>query len=187
MPLGPGPGTEVGDDSKDDIEQDGVLDVASIITAGNKKMEEFLARKEKEKQEKGAKKSRDAAQALPKNTKLRNADRERATFTYEEVTYLDADTNRASNGANGISNGEGGDRPRGLVKKEVMVGIERFQAADGGTIERIADAIHLAISSVDDVSKRSEVWDNLIVVGNGAKIKGWLYSTGELVESMLMF
>jgi len=49
-PLVPGPGTQVGDGAKDDIESDGVLDVAGIVAAGNKKMEEFLARKEKEKQ-----------------------------------------------------------------------------------------------------------------------------------------
>jgi actin-related protein 9 len=184
LPLGPGPGTEVGDDTKDDIEHDGVLDVAGIVAGGNKKMEEFLARKEKEKHEKGTKKGRgDAAPALSKALKLRNADKQRATFTYEEVTYLDADKNGTTNGVNGVANGENGaERPRARVKKEVEVGIERFQAASGGVIERIADAIHLAIQSVDDVAKRSEVWDNLIVVGNGAKIKGWLNARDKVIE-----
>jgi actin-related protein 9 len=172
-PLGPGPGTEVGEEGKDEIEQDGVLDVASIVAAGNKRMEEFLARKEKEKQEKGAKKARgEAAPSTAKSSKLRNVDKARASFTYEEAVYQD-DTNGATNGTNGTANGESAkERRKAIVKKEIEVGSERFQAASGGTIERIADAVHIAISSVDDVSKRSEVWDNLIVVGNGSKIKG---------------
>jgi actin-related protein 9 len=172
-PLGPGPGTEVGEEGKDDIEQDGVLDVASIVAAGNKKMEEFLARKDKEKHEKGAKKGRsEAAPAATKQSKLRNVDKARATFTYEVAEYQD-DDNVGTNGTNGTANGETvKERRKTIVKKEVEVGLERFQAASGGTIERIADAVHIAISSVDDVSKRSEVWDNLIVVGNGARIKG---------------
>ena len=62
-PRGPGADTEVGEEPTDGIEADGVLDVASIVAAGNKKMEEFLARKEKEKAEKVIKKKQGDAAA----------------------------------------------------------------------------------------------------------------------------
>jgi actin-related protein 9 len=166
-PLGPGPGTEVGEDG---LENDGVLDVASIVAGGNKKMEEFLAKKEKEKQEKANKKARDAAAlAASKPIKLRNAEKDRATFTYEEIKPVEPEANGT---ANGESNPESSGKPHAVVKRTLEVGVERFQVASSGVIEKIADAIYLAISSVDDIAKRSEVWDHLIVVGNGSRIKG---------------
>jgi actin-related protein 9 len=170
-PLGPGPGTEVGEESKDALESEGVLDVASIVAAGNKKMEEFLAKKEKEKQEKALKKGRDAAAlAAAKPVKLRNAEKDRATFTYEEIRPVESEANGATNGDS--SNPESTAKPHEVVKRTIEVGVERFQSASSGAIEKIADAIYLAISSVDDIAKRSEVWDHLIVVGNGARIRG---------------
>ena len=48
-PMGPGPDTKVGDEANNEDEDEGVLDVASIVARGN--MEEFIARKEKEKAE----------------------------------------------------------------------------------------------------------------------------------------
>jgi actin-related protein 9 len=181
------------DDGKDEIEADGVLDVASIVAAGNKKMEEFLAKKDKEKAEKQAKKRGGAAEALsaPKTTKLRNADKERATFAYEQRIISHTPAADGSNGeaANGEANGtyeveESGsyatfDANTHLVgaeapvysKTDVEAGVERLQGADD-MLELIADAVHLAISSVDDVSKRSECWDSLILVGNGSKVRG---------------
>lgn len=58
------------------------------------------------------------------------------------------------------------------VRKDIEVGIERFQAASGGILDRIADAVHRCILSVPEVSKRSELWDSLVILGNGSKIKG---------------
>jgi actin-related protein 9 len=60
----------------------------------------------------------------------------------------------------------------GPIRREIEVGTERFQAASGGILERIADAIHRTISSVEEVNKRSELWDSLIICGNGSKIRG---------------
>jgi actin-related protein 9 len=191
VPMGPGPGTQVGEETTDSIEAEGVLDVASIV-ADTKKMEDFLAKKEREKQEKAekaAKKKGDAAAAAAaavlKSTKLRNADKKVATFTYEPPAHKKADdsvnpTNGAAPEANGQAGAEAGEAhgdsapDTSSKSRDIEVGLERFQAASGGIIERIADAVHLAISSVEDVAKRSEVWDNLIVVGNGAKIRGKL-------------
>lgn len=58
------------------------------------------------------------------------------------------------------------------VRREVDVGIERFQAAECGILTTIADAVYRIISRVDDIPRRQELWDNVIIVGNGAKVKG---------------
>ena len=61
---------------------------------------------------------------------------------------------------------------KSTIRREVEVGVERFQAASEGILERIADAIHRTIMSVEEVNKRSELWDSLILVGNGSKVRG---------------
>jgi actin-related protein 9 len=184
-PIGPGPNTET-DEGKDEIENDGVLDVASIVAGGNKKMEEFLARKEKEKQEraeKAAKKKGAEAALGTKTLKLRNIDKYRSSFSYEYRVSAPNGTN-GSNGTTDDAIGSfatedsnthllGSERPP-FAKRDVEVGPERFQGADE-VIDRIADAVYLAITSVDDVSKRSECWDTLILLGNGSKIRGKLF------------
>jgi actin-related protein 9 len=58
-----------------------------------------------------------------------------------------------------------------LIRREVEVGTERFMAASGGILDTIADAIHRTVLSVE-VGKRSELWDSLIIVGNGCKVRG---------------
>jgi actin-related protein 9 len=203
VPRGPGIDTEVGDEAVDD-ENEGVLDVASIVAGG--KMTEYLARKEKEKQEKLAakKKGGEAPQAQARPVRLPNSKREKATFMYEDHHLLD--TLKAMNlGTKGmaeaqaaldegpqkrVQDGEAGEEPRsaiepngeaalllasantGPIRREIEVGNERFQAASGGLLEKIADAVHRAISSVEEVNKRSELWDSLIICGNGSKIRG---------------
>lgn len=56
--------------------------------------------------------------------------------------------------------------------RQLTVGPERFHAADCGIIDAIASATHASLNSVEEVGKRSELWDNLIIVGNGGKVKG---------------
>ncbi|KAK1090612.1 Actin-like protein arp9, partial [Friedmanniomyces endolithicus] len=61
-------------------------------------------------------------------------------------------------------------------RREIEVGAERFQAASGGVLDRLADAIHRTVQSCPDVNganRRSELWDSLIIVGNGAKVRGF--------------
>jgi actin-related protein 9 len=203
-PLGPGLDTEVGE-AKDDEAEEGVLDIANIVASGNYK--EYLAKKEEEKAAKT--KGPKGGEATAKPVKMRNAERERATFMYKDNALLDAlkDKNlstqqmadahaavdqgskqtasekQATMEASGtttdaaVANGSStatpaAVRPGGAPSREVSVGIERFQAASGGAIDRIADAIQRTISCVEEVAKRSELWDNLIVVGNGSKIRG---------------
>jgi len=94
LPRGPGPDTQVGDEKK--LEDDeGVLDIASIVTGGN--MSEYLAQKERDKAEKAAakqKKGNDAQQAaaaLAKSAKQQpNHKRTHNTFMYEDFALHDA-------------------------------------------------------------------------------------------------
>ncbi|KAI9729632.1 MAG: Actin-like protein arp9 (SWI/SNF complex component arp9) [Claussenomyces sp. TS43310] len=60
-----------------------------------------------------------------------------------------------------------------LTRREIEVGTERFLAASGGILDTIADAIHRTIISVDDMSKRSELWESVIIVGNGSRVRGF--------------
>lgn len=214
-PRGPGVGTDVGDEDqdremKDGEAEDGVLDVASIVASG--KTSEFLARKEKEKQEKAAaKKAAGEVAAAAKQARLPNSKRLKASFQYTERRPLE-DVN--ANGKRAAENeiGQSGDTakrqktpeltspvsatapnaPEGFdmaalarkeekrrnreayIRKDIEVGVERLQAATGGILEDISDAIHRAVLAVPDHQKRSELWDSLILIGNGSKVKGML-------------
>lgn len=208
VPRGPGPDTEVGEE-QDEGEKEGVLDVASIVAGG--KMNEYLAQKEKEKNEKlAAKKKGGAADAAAaaKPIKLANSKRQKASFMYEDHALLDTlkgmnlSTEEMANAHAGLDEGvkraapdsvpadgmatAGGEvqpagttqangvpgRQSGSIRREIEVGTERFQAASGGILDRIADAIHRTICKVEEVNKRSELWDSLIIVGNGARVRG---------------
>ena len=87
------PGAFDGDDEPNGNgnDDDGVLDVASIVTSGQTK--EFLARKEKEKAEKskGGRRGKDkeAEAAAAKPVRLPNAKRARNVFHYEEYVQED--------------------------------------------------------------------------------------------------
>lgn len=208
VPRGPGPDTEVGDEANGDDDNEGVLDVASIVAKGN--MTEFLAKKEKEKAEKTKTKSAapaaagDAAGA--KAARLPNSKREKNTFLFDDHALLDqlkdmnlsgqkmADAQtlldegpkeKTADATNGeakvtdvtdvpeVSNGMTASQ-LGPIRREIEVGTERFQAASGGILERIADAVYRTISSVEEVNKRSELWDCVIICGNGARVRGEL-------------
>ena len=206
-PRGPGIDTDAGDadqdrELKDGEDDDGVLDVATIVASG--KTSEFLARKEKEKAEKSAarKNAADVAAAAAKQSKLPNSKRARATFHYHErrpLEELNGFSKQAANGEgeqeNSKADGEEAlgsleaaaamrkeerreERRRNregtaYVRKDIDVGPERFEAASGGILDRIADSIHRCILAIPEVNRRSELWDSLIIVGNGSKVKGF--------------
>ncbi|RMZ71570.1 chromatin remodeling complex subunit [Pyrenophora seminiperda CCB06] len=71
----------------------------------------------------------------------------------------------------------------GAIRREIEVGTERFMADGNGTLEKIADAIHRAISSIDEVGKRSDLWDQLIVCGNGSKLRGFKESLLQTIQT----
>ncbi|KAK0934106.1 Actin-like protein arp9 [Friedmanniomyces endolithicus] len=212
-PRGPGPNTQVGEEKKLE-DEDGVLDIASIVTGGN--MSEYLVQKEKEKQERVAAKQQqkkgNEAQLLAaaKPAKLPNHRRPRNTFMYEDFALHDAMkkagmssqsmadmqsamgegpnkrqrspepqsavSDRPVDGGLFSPDGTGAALPGSGFRREIEVGAERFQAASGGVIDRLADAIHRTVQSCPDVNgvnRRSELWDSLIIVGNGAKVRGF--------------
>lgn len=209
QPQGPGPDTVIGDEDQDrevkvGEDNEGVLDVASIVASG--KTSEFLARKDKEKQDKAAaKKAAGDVAAANKQARLPNSKRLKAMFHYTERKPLDELNANGKRAADGVMENDGQVKrqrtpepvsptlPDGVensasarkeerrrnreaatafMKKEVEVGIERFQAASGGLLDDIADAIHRAILAVPDFHKRPELWDSLVIVGNGSKVKG---------------
>lgn len=80
--------TDLDDDGEEKMaEEEGVLDIASIVTSGQTK--EFLAKKEKEKAERAkaakARKGQEAADAANKPARLPNSKRLKTIFHYEEV------------------------------------------------------------------------------------------------------
>ena len=210
LPRGPGPGTQVGDEKKLEDEE-GVLDIASIVTSGN--MSEYLSQKEKEKQEKAAakqqKKSGDAQQQAAQKAavKLPNNKRNRNTFMYEDYALHEAmkkagmsnqsmvDMQSAMDG--GSNKRQKTPEPQSAVsdkpmegmlqsqdnvttpatssgfRREIEVGIERFQAASGGILDRLADAIYRTVQNCSEANRRSELWESMVVVGNGAKVRGF--------------
>ncbi|GAB7363584.1 hypothetical protein MBLNU230_g4155t1 [Neophaeotheca triangularis] len=216
QPRGPGADTEAGDEQQLEDEE-GVLDIASIVTGGN--MSEYLAQKEREKAEKAAarqqKKGADAnAAGGPKPVRLPNAKRTRNTFMYEDFALHDA-MKAAGMGNQGMADmqsaleegpnkrqrtpepqsavsdkpadagvptqveGEAEVAPQhtpstgGILRREIEVGPERFQAASGGILDSLADAIHFTVQSCPELSKRSELWDNLVFLGNGSRVRGF--------------
>jgi actin-related protein 9 len=230
-PRAPVPDIEVEDDYNVDdkaVEEDGVLDVASIVTSGNAR--EFLAKKEREKAERAAarKATRDAekaeaAAAAARPARLPNSKRPRAMFHYEELVKEAPNAKRQktpepvvaeepvpiveeaapADGAPAAVEGaapapapapvedesarreqqraarkeerrknreeENPDR----IRKDIEIGIERFQAASEGYMDAIADTVYRTILSVDDISKRQDAWDALIICGSGSKVRGF--------------
>ena len=206
VPRGQAADTSFGDmiqdrDMRDGEDDEGVLDVATIVASG--KTSEFLAKKEREKAEKAAaRKSAADVAAAAKQAKLPNSRRARAIFHYNERRPLEELEWNVKHTTNGVSeqnnlkpvtdetagsaevaaaarkeerkeerrrNREG----TAYLKRDIEVGLERFEAADGGILDRIADSIHRCILSVPEANKRSELWDSLVIVGNGSKVKGF--------------
>ena len=165
-PRGPGLGTDVGEEGGNGEEDDneGVLDVASIVAKGN--AQEFLAKREREKAEKAAAKKAASLEAA-RPVRLKNSERQKANFSYEEYVPLESAS----------TNGDSAP-PSRKRKRDVEVGVERFMAAspqtgsNDGVLDTIAAAIHSTILAVPEVANRSTLWDNLIILGNGSRVRG---------------
>jgi actin-related protein 9 len=61
----------------------------------------------------------------------------------------------------------------GRIRQDIEIGLERFQAAGDGFLDTIADTVYRTILSVDEISKRQDAWDALIICGSGAKVRGF--------------
>lgn len=162
LPRGPGEGTEVGEEGNGaEEDNEGVLDVASIVAKGN--ASEYLAKREKEKRERLAARKGGPVDATH-SARLKNSEKERAVFEVEE--YLTSEES---------SDNVAGTRKR---KRDMEVGPERFEAAEPprdsmyGVVDTIAAAIHKVVVSVLEVPKRAELWEAMIILGNGSKLRG---------------
>ena len=58
------------------------------------------------------------------------------------------------------------------MTKDVEVGLERFLFADRIEIDRIVSTIYMAIQSGTETYQRPALWDNLVFVGNGSRLRG---------------
>jgi actin-related protein 9 len=166
-PRGPGIGTDVGEEGEDgenlDLEEKeaGVLDIASIIAKDN--AAEILAKREREKAERAA--ARKSAADAARQVRLKNSEKVKASFSYVEFVPMETNQNGAP--------------PSRKRKREVEVGIERFMCAEppkgqlSGVIDDIAAAIHRTIMAVPEVGKRSDLWDNMIIIGKGGQVRGF--------------
>lgn len=155
-PRGPGEGTQTGTDTNDE-EDEGVLDVAAIVSGNTT---EYLANMEKDKTKKGP---------VDPKAKLPNSKKDKATFQFEEFKEMEE---------------QNGDTSKRYTRhsREIEVGAERFllttprqkagERLSSGLLEDIATQIHHTILAVPDATKRSELWDSLIIVGSGSKVRG---------------
>ena len=82
-----------------DEENEGVIDVANIVTSG--RMNEIIEQKEQEKVEKQTTKKKGANTGAepPKSVRLKNSERQFNTFTFHDRAAKDASKDAASNGA----------------------------------------------------------------------------------------
>ena len=153
---------ENGEPREEGEENEGVLDVASIVARGD--ASEFLAKREKEKAEKAAAKKAGAADSQ-KQARLKNSERENATFSYEDYVLIEEGATDAAG-------------PMKKRKRDIQVGPERFAVATPkagsslGIIDIIAAAVHSTVLSIVEPNKRSDVWDNVIILGNGSRVRG---------------
>lgn len=199
-PRGPGRGTEVGGDATPE-DDEGVLDVASIVTGG--KMNEYLAKKEREKAEKLAakKKGSTAADNAPKPVRLKNSEREKATFYYEDhalhdvlkgsnqsAEHISEQTLALDEGRNekilqsatsttappleATSPTTPSTRTQQAPRRELTVGTERFQPASPAFLSTLTSSIYHTIQSHPDPTARPDLWSNIILLGNGSRIRG---------------
>lgn len=154
------PAVQNGTNGQDEQEED-MLDVAAIVAQNN--AAELIAKREREKAEREAKKKGGAPEP-PKQVRLRNAEKYSTAFTFEDFPASEQDNlNRQS-------------RKR---KRDIEIGPERFMLAGpskgsaDSVVDRIASAVHSTIMNVPDITSRSTLWDNLIIVGNGSKVRGF--------------
>ncbi|KAJ5979756.1 hypothetical protein N7481_007054 [Penicillium waksmanii] len=135
---------------------EGVLDVAAIVSGDTS---EYLANMEKDK-----------STGKKIDPKQPNAQKERASFQFEEFVEMENDTQA------------GGSKRYKRNTREITVGVERFLAAtprqragpllSNGILEDIASQVQYAINCCPN-DKRNELWSNIIIVGAGSRVRGF--------------
>ncbi|KAK4226179.1 SH3 domain-containing YSC84-like protein 1 [Podospora fimiseda] len=64
------------------------------------------------------------------------------------------------------------ERQTRRIRRDIEVGLERFQFADRKEIDRIVEAIYRTVQSVEDMYMRPSCWENVTFVGNGTRLRG---------------
>ena len=64
------------------------------------------------------------------------------------------------------------DRQNRRVRRDIEVGLERFLFADRQEIDRIVTTIYRTVQGIEDMYMRPACWENLVFVGNGARLRG---------------
>ena len=202
-PIDPSAITKIGEpdqekNDKPEEDDDGVLDVANIVASG--KTSEFLAKKEREKVDKANKrKEAQIEAAVQKQAKLPNSKKAKVSFQYyERRSWEELNQSKPSpqeppqpsepqqndaqpteeEAATLAQKQERREERRqkregaAFIRKDVDISLERFGAADGGILDRLASTIHRVIMS-SPPAKRSDLWDSLIICGNGSKVRGF--------------
>ena len=65
------------------------------------------------------------------------------------------------------------NRPLTAPRREITVGVERFQVLSEAHLALLASSIYRTIQSIPIPSQRTILWDNLIIVGCGARVRGF--------------
>ncbi|KAK0712263.1 hypothetical protein B0T21DRAFT_376294 [Apiosordaria backusii] len=185
------------------VNEEGVLDVASLVVSGQTR--EFLAKQEKLKAEKakaGRKgKGQEADAAAAARTRLPNSKRIRNIFHYEELVTEDVPVAPPAAPAPAVPAPEENGAPKDVdmtdsgappatasapestapsatervsrrVRRDIEVGPERFLFADRKEIDRIVTTIYHTVQGIDEMYMRPGCWENVVFVGNGARIRG---------------
>jgi actin-related protein 9 len=198
--LGTEVGTEPDGDIP--LEHDGVVDIATIVASGKTAEFLAKKEREKAEKAAAKKTAADAAAAtkqrnLPNAQRAKTifyyedktaappapeeekpavvAEEPAATTDIGDAMQVDGPAESTVEGTDAAAAPRKEEKRRERIsrRKEIEVGTERFRAADDQLLSTIADAIYRAISSVSpEMDKRSELWDSLIIVGNGSKVKG---------------
>ncbi|TLD31108.1 hypothetical protein PspLS_02868 [Pyricularia sp. CBS 133598] len=66
----------------------------------------------------------------------------------------------------------GTERAVKRIRRDIEVGLERFNFADRAEIDRIVTAIYKAVQGIEDMYMRPACWEHLVFVGNGARVRG---------------
>lgn len=134
----------------DKTAEEGVLDVANIVTSGNTR--EFLAKKEKEKAVRG-KKGKGQEPEPAKAARLPNSKRKFATFHYEELVHEDVSVPVSDDAAKPVTDNPTNGEP--VAADGVPVnGVESKAPAVGDTVTELPFAAEAASSITERRTKR---------------------------------
>ncbi|KAL9057541.1 MAG: hypothetical protein Q9162_002274 [Coniocarpon cinnabarinum] len=196
-------------------ENEGVLDVATIVTGGN--MNEILEKKEQERAEKQTtrKKGANTTAEPPKPVRLKNSERDANTFVFYDRASREAIKDAEATGSGSVTipgaktseqqqnMGISGDSHEAVSSpveanatspqqtsptntsfplsgslrhpfaRTITVGPARFRPLPPEFLSLLTSAIHRVIEAVPLASQRTSLWDSLLIIGAGSRVRGF--------------